>query len=84
VTTEAPNPAALTALMRAVASTLFLTVTTALLGMLTTALETPLTPVSADCTFLTQATPHFMPVTLSVTVFVAASSALTSVLLSVV
>ncbi len=84
MTTVAPYPAAVTALMRAAASTLFLTVTTALFGMLTTALETPSTPVSADCTFLTQPTPHVMPVTLSLTVFVAASSVLTSVLLSVV
>ena len=77
--TEAPYPAALTALISVFAETLLFAVTTALSGILTAALETPSTLVSADCTRLTQPTPHVMPVTLSLTVFVSASSALISV-----
>lgn len=78
VTSDAPKPAALTALMRSSLATSLLAVTTALSGMLTSALETPSTPSSADRTFLTQPTPHVMPVTLSSTVLVSASAALIS------
>lgn len=78
VTTDAPKPAALTALTSASLLTSLLAVTTALSGMLTSALETPSTPSSADRTLFTQPTPHVMPVTLSSTVFVSASAALIS------
>lgn len=70
--------------MSASVVTPLLAVMTALLGILTAALETPSTPSSADRTFLTHPTPQVMPVTLSLTVFVSAFSALTSVLLSII
>ena len=76
--TEAPKPASLTALIKSSLDTLLSAVTTALSGILTSALETPSTPSSADRTFLTQPTPHVMPVTLSSTDLVSASSALIS------
>jgi hypothetical protein len=63
----------------AFSSTSFLAVTTALSGMLTTALETPSTPSSADRTFLTQPTPQVMPVIFRLTVLVSSSAAFTSV-----
>ena len=58
--------------------TALVVVTTALLGILTFASETPSTPLSADRTFFTQELPHFIPVMVSLTVFVSASSDLTS------
>lgn len=69
----AVKPAAFTALIRSCADTPDLAWTTALLGIVTTTLETPFTFVSADCTFFAQLPAHFMPETFSVKVLVSAS-----------
>ena len=75
---EAPYPAFLTAAIMSSVLTSLLAVTTALSGMLTTALETPSTPVSAACTFLTHPTPQVMPLIFRLTVLVSSFSALIS------
>jgi hypothetical protein len=59
------EPAFLTAASSVLALTFLLRVTTALLGMVTLALVTPSTLVSADRTFLTQPTPQVIPVIFS-------------------
>lgn len=50
--------------------------TTALLGIDTTALETPLTPCSADRTLAVHPAPQVIPVMVRLTVFVSLSAAL--------